>query len=113
MREFRAHYAEFQRAGLEAAGVSLDSPESARTWATRLRLPYPLLSDPDRLAGNAFGVLRRVGIGGWNIEFFRRSTFLIDARGVVVAVWGKVKTRGHALDVLDVARASEAAAREG
>jgi len=84
--------------------VTRDSPESNRSWAKRLRLPYPLLSDPDGTAGRAFGVIRRVGISSWNIEFFRRTTFLVDFHGVVVAVWGDVKIRGHALEVLELAK---------
>jgi len=53
---------------------------------------------------SALGVIRRVGIGGWTVEFFRRSTFLIDSHGAVVATWGKVKVRGHALEVLEAAK---------
>jgi peroxiredoxin Q/BCP len=105
LREFRAHYEELKAAGLEVAGVSLDSPESHRAWSERLRLPFPLLSDVERTVGPAFGVVRHVGLGGWNVEFFRRSTFLVDARGKVAAVWGKVKVRGHALEVLEMAKA--------
>ena len=86
------------------AGVTRDTVESNRHWAQRLRLPYLLLADRDGEAGAAFGVTRRVGIAGWNVEFFRRSTFLIDRRGVVAAVWGKVKIRGHALEVLQMAK---------
>ncbi len=56
-------------------------------------------------AGAAFGVIRRLGIGSWNVELFRRMTFLVDAGGRVVASWGRVKIRGHALEVLEVARA--------
>jgi peroxiredoxin Q/BCP len=104
MREFRAHYEELKAAGIEVAGVSTDTPESSREWAGRMDLPYPLLSDVDRSAGNAFGVIRRVGIGSWNVEFFRRTTFLLDARGIVVALWEKVKVRGHALEVLRMGR---------
>jgi peroxiredoxin Q/BCP len=79
--------------------------ESNRHWVERLRLPYPLLSDPDGAVGVAFGVTRRIGIAGWNVEFFRRSTFLLDFNGVIAAVWEKVKIRGHALEVLEVAKA--------
>ena len=105
MREFRAHYSELKDAGVEVAGISTDTPESSLTWARRMELPYPLLSDIERNAGAAFGVIRRLGIGSWNVEFFRRTTFLVDARGVVVAVWEKVKVRGHALKVLEMALA--------
>jgi peroxiredoxin len=68
-------------------------------------LPYPLLSDAQGEAGRLFGVVRRLGIGGWTIEFFRRSTFLVDFHGNVAAVWGDVRVRGHALEVLEVADA--------
>ena len=91
--------------GLAVAGVSRDSPESARGWAKRLHLPYPLLTDADGEAGRQFGVVRKLGIAGWTIEFFRRSTFLIDFHGNVAAVWGDVKVRGHALEVMEVADA--------
>jgi thioredoxin-dependent peroxiredoxin len=105
MREFRVHYAELQEVGVEVAGVSTDTPESSVEWARRLSLPYPLLSDVERRAGSAFGVIRRIGVGSWNVEFFRRTTFLVDANGIVVAMWQKVKIRGHALEVRDMARA--------
>ena len=111
MREFRVHYAELKEAGVEVAGISTDTPESSREWAQRMQLAYPLLSDVERQAGIAFGVLRRVGVGGWNLEFFKRATFLIDQRGIVVAEWQKVKVRGHALEVLELARALTAPAR--
>jgi len=44
--------------------------------------------------------MRRVGIGAWGIEFFRRSTFLVDREGVVAAVWGEVKVRGHVSEII-------------
>jgi peroxiredoxin Q/BCP len=102
LREFRAHHEELRAAGLEVAGVSREPAEKNRRWTTRLDLPYPVLSDPEGEAAGHFGVVRRIGIGGWKVEFFRRSTFLIDTDGVVAAVWGDVKVRGHARDVLAV-----------
>ena len=104
LREFRAHYSAFRDAGVAVAGVSLDPVEEQQRWAERFKLPYPLLSDEARVAGREFGILRRIGIGGWNVEFLRRSTLLADARGMIVAQWSKVKIRGHAAEVLQVAR---------
>jgi peroxiredoxin len=48
--------------------------------------------------------VRRVGIGGWGVELFRRTTLLVDTRGIVAAVWSRVKVRGHAAEVLAAAR---------
>lgn len=105
MREFRARHAEYVSAGVAVAGVTLDTPESCRTWARRLRLPYPLLSDTGRRAGEACHVLRSIGLAGWKVEFFRRTTLLVDREAIVRAVWGDVRIRGHAREVLAAARA--------
>lgn len=75
-----------------------------RRWAERLRLSYPLLSDPERVAAEAFGGLIRIGIRGWSIELFRRRTTLADRNGVIVAFWDKVRVRGHAAEVLAAAK---------
>lgn len=105
LREFRVAHAEYVESGLEVAGITRDSPESNLEWSQRLQLPFPLLSDVDHETGRAFQVVRRIGIGDWGIEFFRRTTFLIDRDGVIAAVWGNVKVRGHAAQVLAAARA--------
>jgi len=105
MREFRAHYSELEAANVGVAGVSLDPPEVARNWGQRQELPYPLLSDHERAAGAFFNITRSIGIGDFKVEFFRRATLLIDASGIVRAVWEKVKIRGHATEVLEAAKA--------
>lgn len=107
LREFRVAHDQFAEQGLVVAGVNRDTPESNDEWARKLDLPYPVLSDVERRAGEAFRVMRRVGVGAWNVEVFRRSTFLIDAQGLIAAVWGNVKVRGHAAQVLVAARALE------
>jgi len=89
------------------AGINADTVESNRHWSERLKIPYPILSDPERKAAEAFGGLRRLALGGWSVEFFRRRTVLADRLGVVAAVWDKVKIRGHAAEVLSAARTLE------
>ncbi len=105
LREFREAHPEFEREGVALAGVSADTLESHRKWTERLHIPYPLLSDPERTAGEALGLVRHLGIGGWTINLFRRATLLVDIHGVVAAAWGSVKLRGHAAQVLAAARA--------
>jgi peroxiredoxin Q/BCP len=105
IREFRERHAAFAAEGIEIAGISADTVESNRHWSERLKLPYPLLSDPERVAAEAFGGLRRLALGGWSVEFFRRRTVLADRLGTVAAVWDKVHIRGHAAEVLAAARA--------
>lgn len=105
LREFREAQPSFEKEGVALAGVSSDTMESHARWIARLRLRFPLLSDPERTAGRALGLVRRIGIGAWGIELFRRATLLADDRGVIVAAWVQVKVRGHAEQVLTAARA--------
>lgn len=105
LREFRERHGDFERAGVAVAGVSRNTLAQHREWAERLRLPYPLLADPEMRAARALGLVHTLGLGGWNVELFRRATLLVDADGIVAAVWGKVKVRGHARQVLDAALA--------
>ena len=85
--------------------MNTDSITGNAAWTRRLRLPYPLLSDPERAAAAAFGGLRRLRIGGWTIELFRRRTVLAGRDGIIAALWDKVRVRGHAAEVLAAARA--------
>ena len=107
LREFRERHEDYRAAGVALAGINADTVEGNRSWSERLKIDYPLLSDRDRSAARALGALRSVGIGSWKIELFRRSTFLVAKDGIVSAVWGKVRVRGHAKDVLEKARLLE------
>jgi peroxiredoxin Q/BCP len=87
------------------AGVNSDSPAGNARWTERLRLPFPLLSDPQRVVAGALGGVRRLGIGDWTIDLTRRRTVLAGRDGVIEAVWDKVTIRGHAAEVLRAVRA--------
>jgi thioredoxin-dependent peroxiredoxin len=105
LREFRVNHPPYAAAGITVAGVSFDSPELNRKWVERLKLPFELLTDADRVAGNAFGVITRLGIAGWKLELMQRATALIAPDGHVAAMWTRVKIRGHAIEVLQAAKA--------
>jgi peroxiredoxin Q/BCP len=89
---------------VEIVGVSIDTLESHRMWIERLKIPFLLLSDPERKAGKALDLMRKIKVGTWGVEFFRRSTLLVDKQGIITAAWGKVQIRGHAQQVLQTAR---------
>jgi len=104
MREFRAHHDEFLQYGVTVACFSHESVDSNRHWQQKLGLPYALLSDERGEAAEALAVVRHVKLGPWTVDLHRRITFLIDARGDVGAVWERVKVRGHAAEVLALAK---------
>lgn len=74
---FAEHYPDFQRAGVEVIGVSVDSVESQRRFTEECRLPFPLVADHDRSIARSYGVVGFLGMA-------KRVTFFVDAGGKVV-----------------------------
>jgi thioredoxin-dependent peroxiredoxin len=102
--DFRDLMGEFRKAGTLIFGVSPDSLESHEKFRAKMNFPFDLLSDPEKTACTLFGVIREKSMYGRKFMGVERSTFLIDAAGVLRAEWRKVKVAGHAQVVLDAAR---------
>jgi peroxiredoxin Q/BCP len=102
--EFRDLYKRFRRAGAIVLGVSRDGIASHERFRARESLPFALLSDPDEKLCRQFDVMREKSMYGRRYIGIERSTFLIDAEGVLRREWRKVKVAGHAQEVLDTIR---------
>jgi peroxiredoxin Q/BCP len=74
---FRDSYEAFTAAGATVIGVSGDSAESHQGFAENHRLPFVLLSDPDRRVHQLYGVNKIMGV------LLSRETFVIDKQGIV------------------------------
>src|SRR5512133_3317561 len=59
---FRDRYEIFKHAGAEVIGISSDSVESHRQFASDNQLPFPLLSDVDGLIRKGYGVPTAFGL---------------------------------------------------
>jgi peroxiredoxin Q/BCP len=59
-----------------------------------------LLSDEDERLCSLFGVIKEKNMYGRKVMGIERSTFLIDAKGVLRREWRKVKVEGHVEEVL-------------
>ena len=96
--QFNDNLTAFQSLGIPVLGVSRDDAASHRAFQEKFKLKFPLLSDPDRKAHDAYGAWgERPGRG----EGVIRSTFLVDERGKVKKAWYGVKPDGHAQEVLE------------
>jgi len=103
-QDFRDLHAAFRKAGAEIVGVSRDSVASHEKFKTKERLPFPLLSDPQEEVCKLFDVIREKSLYGRKFLGIERSTFLLDAKGVLRREWRKVKVPGHAEEVLEAAK---------
>jgi peroxiredoxin Q/BCP len=80
--------------------VSSDSPGRHASFAKRLDLPFPLLSDPKAEIARAYGVARA---GGWLPT--KRASFVIDRAGVVTRVIvAELDAASHAREALAAVR---------
>lgn len=104
-RGFRDRAQEFADANTIVVGVSRDSVRSHEGFRRRHGLGFDLVSDADEAACTAYDVIREKNLFGRKVRSIERSTFLIDADGVLRREWRKVKVPGHVDEVLDAARA--------
>jgi peroxiredoxin Q/BCP len=103
-QQFRELHGEFARLGCPVFGVSRDSLKSHENFKSKLELPFDLLVDADETACNIFAVIKMKNMYGKQVRGIERSTFLIDANGVVRREWRGVKVPGHAGEVLDAVK---------
>lgn len=97
---FRDLYPAFKKAGAVIVGVSPDSLASHEKFKAKLAFPFELLADEDHSVCDLFGVFKEKSMYGRKYMGVERSTFLIDAAGVLRREWRKVKVAGHADEVL-------------
>ena len=97
---FAGAYAEFEKRGITVIGISKDSVASHQRFAEKYNLPFILLSDPDRVAIEAYGVWQEKKMAGKVSMGVVRTTFIIDENGLISAVMPKVKPDTNAADIL-------------
>lgn len=79
---FRDCFEAFASAGAQVVGISADHVETQKKFHEKHRLTYPVLSDPDRVAYDAFGLRSGGGFKiGWALN--DRVTFVIDGAGKI------------------------------
>lgn len=81
-------------------GVSPDSIESHKKFREKQELNFTLLSDPEHILAEKFGVWQEKSMYGRKYMGINRSTFIIKD-GEIVKSWNGVKVKGHVDEVID------------
>ena len=71
----------------------------------KIRFPFELRADPDEAVCKQLGVMKLKTLYGKKVRGIERSTFVVDAKGVLAREWRGVKVPGHAQEVLNFAKA--------
>ncbi len=103
--EFRDLFPKFKKAGATIVGVSRDSVRSHENFKAKLELPFTLVSDGDEALCALFGVIKMKKMYGKEVRGIERTTFLIDANGVLRQEWRGLKVPGHVDEVLEAVQA--------
>jgi thioredoxin-dependent peroxiredoxin len=98
--DFAALHAQFKKAKAPIFGISPDSVASHEKFKKKMSFPFDLLSDPDQKVCKLYDVFKEKSMYGRKYMGVERSTFVIDANGVLRHEWRKVKVKDHAAEVL-------------
>ena len=99
---FRDLWKELERARVAVLGVSADSPASHTKFAQKYKLPFTLLSDPDRRLMSAWGAYGDKMMYGKKTKGVIRSSVWIGPDGVVKKHWKRVSDAAkHPAQVLE------------
>lgn len=101
--EFRNYYEELTDInGAEVIGISSDSTESHKKFASEHNLPYTLLSDADGAVRKLYGVPKTLGL------LPGRVTYVIDRYGIVRNIFSsQLDYRRHVEEAVKTLRAIE------
>lgn len=95
-QEFQRDLARYDAADAVVLGVSVDSPDSHKSFCEKEGLELTLLSDPDAAVSTLYGsVMEYEGQ-----KLSARNTFLISPDGRLVRIFEKVRPQGHSTEVL-------------
>lgn len=108
-QDFRDAAQDFAKANTAILGASRDGLKAQEGFKSKQGFPFDLLSDTDEALCRAFDVIKVKKLYGRESLGVERSTFLIDAQGVLRREWRGVKVKGHVDEVLAAARELAAA----
>lgn len=97
----RDNYARLVAKGYNVIGISRDSVNSHKDFASKHDLPFTLLSDTSAEILQAFGAWGENNIDGKTTVGPLRKTFIFDADGILVKIIDKVDTKDHASQILE------------
>jgi thioredoxin-dependent peroxiredoxin len=97
---FRDAYDAFKTSDIVVIGISKDDSKSHQKFIEKYQLPFVLLSDLDTKVAEYFGVWVEKSMYGKKYMGMSRSTFVLDASGVITHVFQQASPSENASDIL-------------
>lgn len=99
--DFRDYLPEFSKKNTCVIGISRDNADKHQRFKNKYHLPFNLLADETGDVSAAYGVIDKKSLFGKTFLGVQRTTFLIDEKGIIQAIFKKVKVNNHIRQVLD------------
>ena len=96
----RDNYALLKKEGFEVLGVSPDAPEKHKKFETKYQLPFTLLADPQHKVIDKYGVWGPKKLYGREYMGIHRTTFVIDAKGIIQKIFLRPRNKQHAEEIV-------------
>ena len=97
----RDHYTMLTRHGYDVIGVSEDSRKKHLKFIEKFALPYPLISDEGNALARLFDIYGEKEFMGRISDAVHRTTFVVDAKGMIEAVIHPVDSANHTEQIMD------------
>jgi thioredoxin-dependent peroxiredoxin len=101
---FRDDYSAYKKAGVIILGISPDTPHSHARFKAKYQLPFPLLADKDHKVCERYAAWGLKKFMGREHEGVLRTTYLINAQGIITHVFENVRPAEHSAEVLEAIR---------
>lgn len=103
--DFRDRFERVQALGATVLGVSPDSLRKHGNFRKKFELNFPLLTDADKVVHDLYGTWAEKTTFGRTYMGTVRTTFVIDAEGIVRHIWENVRIKGHVDAVIEAVEA--------
>ncbi|XZF13227.1 thioredoxin-dependent thiol peroxidase [Chitinophagaceae bacterium MMS25-I14] len=98
----RDNIAVLKNKGIIVLGVSIDPEKKHKKFEQKYSLPFPLLTDPDKMLVEKYGVWGLKKFMGREYMGTHRVTFLINEKGIIDHIIDKVDSKNHTAQIMEV-----------
>ena len=98
--DFNKLLTKFKKLECEIYGISKDSLKSHDKFRDKYKIKFDLLADEEIKVLKKYKVWSKKKFMGREYMGINRTTFLIDKKGKILKIWGNVKVKDHAKEVL-------------
>ncbi len=98
--DIRDNYKALNKKKIAIIGVSCDDEKSHNKFINKFELPFPLIADTEQKMVSQFGVWVEKSMYGRSYMGIARTTFIIDAKGIISHIIEKVDTKNHTAQIL-------------